>query len=87
MISEKFKNIPVEEDTKILERQEMKIADYDVIYEKWFYEGIRAESYIFCNKDIERLSKKDVLMLVSKVNATYKKSENYTFVNFGFEVL
>ena len=85
MISKKFKNIPVENDTRILERREMKIEGYDVVYEKWFWEGIRAESYIFCNEDIEGLSEEDVLGLVGKSNETYKKTEHYTFVNFGVE--
>jgi len=87
MLSEKFKNIPLEKDTTILERKELRLEDYDVMYEKWSYEGIRAESYVFFNEDIKSLSEKDVLLLVNKKGSNYKKADYYTFVNFGFEVL
>jgi hypothetical protein len=42
MISEKFKKIPVEEDTKILSRKEVRVGEYDAIDEEWVWEGIRA---------------------------------------------
>ena len=87
MISEKFKNISTEDDTKILKRNEMKIEGYDVMYEQWVYEGIRGESYIFFNEDIKELSKEDILTLVSKKDVTYQVNDTYTFVNFGFEIV
>ncbi len=85
-ISEKFKNIPVDEDTRIISREQIKIGDYDVIHEKWFWDGIYADSYVFFNEDIKDLSEEDVLTLTyqKKPFATYKKLDTYTFVNFDF---
>lgn len=91
-MTEKFKNIPVESDTEILASVEAKIADYDVIYQKWYWGGIHAESVIFSNDDIADLDEDQVKSKVSKCTAlvkegsqlTYKKGEKYTFVNFNF---
>ncbi len=83
MISEKFKKISVEEDTKILSRKEVRVGEYDAIDEEWVWEGIRAESLIFFNEDINGLDEEEVLKLVGKEGATYKKAGEYTFVNFN----
>ena len=86
MIIEKFKNISIEKDTKILSRKEVNFGDYDVIHEVWVWEGIHAESLIFFNEDIKDLDEKEVLRLVNKEKeyTTYQKSDEYTFVNFNF---
>ncbi len=86
MISEKFKNIPTEDDTKILSRKEKKILNYDVIHEVWIWEGIKAESFIFFNEDINDLSEEEILRILgkNKEHTTYQKTDEYTFVNFNF---
>ena len=84
MISSKFTNIKVEDDTKILSREEMKLGDYDVMHEIWVWEGIQAESLIFFNEDISDLNEEEILKLVGKEHATYQKAEEYTFVNYNF---
>ena len=86
MISEKFKNVPVEEDTKILSRKLEKIGAYEVLHEKWFWDGIQAESIIFANEDIEGLNEEEVKNLVGESKTTYEKGDLYTFVNFNFLV-
>ena len=86
VISEKFKNIPVDDDTRIISREQIKVGDCDVIHEKWFWDGVYAESYVFFNEDIKDLSKEEVLALANKEGTTYKKLDRYTFVNFNFEV-
>ena len=63
IISEKFKNISVEDDTKILSRKEVNLGDYDVIHEVWVWEGIHAESYIFFSVDINDLNEEEILKL------------------------
>lgn len=87
MLSEKFKDIKTDEDTQILSREMVKLADLDAVHERWIWEGIRAESYIFANEDIRMLSQADILRLVGKMGATYKRADRYTFVNFNFEEL
>ena len=85
-ISEKFTNIPKDDDTRIILREEIKLGDYDVIHEKWSWDGVYAESYILFNKDIKGLSEEEVLSLAHKEGATYKELDRYTFVNFNFDV-
>ena len=48
----KFKNVPVEEDTKIILEKEAKLGEYEVLYQKWSWGGIVAESIIFSNEDV-----------------------------------
>ena len=86
-ISEKFKNIPVDEGTRIISRVQVKIEDYDAIHEKWFWDGIYADSYIFFNEDIKDLREEEILNLTNQIKqfVTYKKLDAYTFVNFDFE--
>lgn len=91
-MNEKFKDLTVDTDTQILVSVETKIEDYDVVYQKWHWDGIYAESIIFFNEDIEDLDEEQVRSQVSekttllKENSqmTYKKGEIYTFVNFNF---
>ena len=94
--SEKFKNIPVEEDTKINLRIEVKLGKYDVVYESWYWkmEACGGESIIFYHEDIKELSKKEIIALVRTSEIINKdsgttitlNSEGYTFVNFNFWV-
>lgn len=91
-MTEKFKDIPVEDDTQIIVSTEAKIAQYDVVYQKWHWDGIHAESIIFFNDDVAELTeeqiKNEVALCTALVNEnsqmTFKKDEKYTFVNFNF---
>ncbi len=89
---EKFKDIPVEKDTQIITSVEAKIEDYDVVYQKWNWDGIIAESVIFFNEDIAELTEEQIkhevalctAMVKENSQMTFKKGEKYTFVNFNF---
>ncbi|WGF92644.1 hypothetical protein [Aequorivita marisscotiae] len=91
-MTEKFKDLPVEEGTKIILSTEAVIEDFDVVYQKWYWDGIYAESVIFLNDDIAHLNEDQVRHEVALCTAlvkentemTYKKGEKYTFVNFNF---
>lgn len=91
-MNEKFKNLPVEEDTQIIASFETKIEDYDVVYQKWYWDGIYAESIIFCNDDVAELTEAQIKNEVAENTAllkgnsqmTFKRGEKYTFVNFNF---
>lgn len=91
-MTEKFKDIPVESDTQIILSTKAKIADYDVVYQKWHWDGIYAESVIFFNEDIAELNEDQIKHEVALCTAlvkensqlTYKKGDKYTFVNFNF---
>jgi len=90
---DKFKNVPVEEDTKIIFREESILGEYEVLYEKWFWDGISAESIIFANEDVAELKDNEIESIVKKSpllkkgsSMTLTRSESgFTFVNFNFE--
>ena len=92
-MTKKFKNVPVDKDTRILFRQEAKLGEYEVLYEMWSWEGISAESIIFKNNYISELTDEDLELEVRK--SPLVKSESaitikrlpagYIFVNFNFE--
>ena len=87
-LSKKFRGITVDVDTRIRARYEIKIGSYDAVHEKWVWDGVYGESYIFFNEDIKKLSEEELVKLVNKQKEsfTYKKLDKYTFVNFNFEV-
>jgi hypothetical protein len=88
----KFDNVRTDEGAIIIFRTVAILGEYEVLYEKWSWDGITAESIIFANEDISELSDKELEFkvkespLVKGSSITVKKSESgYTFVNFNFE--
>ena len=89
----KFDGVPTEEDTKIIFRHEVKFGDYDILYEKWLWDGITAESIVFDSKDVADLSDDEIIedaksspLVESDSDVTIKRSDaGYTFVNFNFK--
>lgn len=55
----KFSDIPIESDTRILYKKVIAINDYDVLYETWSWDGYWGESLIFVNDDIAGLTDKE----------------------------
>ena len=92
-MSHKFDGVPVEKDTRVLFRQTAKFGQYDVLYEMWSWEGIKAESIIFATDDISEMTDEELEQevrqspLVKKDSAvTIKRLDaGFTFVNFNFE--
>jgi hypothetical protein len=92
-MTDKFDGVPTEKDTTVLFRHEVKFGDYDVLYEKWKWDGITAESIVFDNDDIAGLSDdkiksdaKSSPMVESGSDVTIKRSDTgYTFANFNFK--
>ena len=93
VIMSKFNNVPVEKGTKILFQQEAVLGQYEVLYQKWFWDGITAESIIFSSEDITELRDheieaevKESPLLREDSSIILKRSESgFTFVNFNFE--
>jgi hypothetical protein len=93
MMSEKFDGVPVEEDTRILSRREAKLGRFEVLHEKWNWEGIVAESFIFANDDVAGMTEEEIEQEVRKSPLVKKESQvlvkrldaGFTFVNFNFE--
>jgi len=91
-MSEKFGRVPIEKDTRILYRKEVQIGNYDILYEKWNWEGIKAESFIFASDDISGLTDEQIeqearksQLVKGESQITLKRSKEFTFVNFNFE--
>jgi hypothetical protein len=93
-MSKKFDGVPVEEDTRIRFRQEIRLGKFDVLYEKWSWEGILAESIIFAGDDISGMTDEEIEQEIRKSPLVKKESEmkikrsykGFTFVNFNFEL-
>jgi hypothetical protein len=89
----KFNEVPVEADTRVLFQEQTTLGEYDVLHQKWVWDGITAESIIFTNEDIAAIEDHDIEMqvrafrnLAANTSMTLKKSESgFTFVNFNFE--
>lgn len=56
----KFEEMPVEKNTKIIFQQEAKLGGLDILYQKWFWDGITAESIIFISDDVACLSNDEI---------------------------
>jgi len=90
---EKFKGINIEPDTTINSFQFLKIDDVDCRHEKWSWEGVKAESLIFCTKELKSTQESYLRTLVAKylkednvdlMQITHKISDDYTYINFNF---
>jgi len=88
----KFDGVPIEEGTIIIFQLEAAFGKYKVLYQKWKWEGVTAESVIFDNQDIVTMSDDEIIMEVKNspllnpdAELTFKRSESgFTFVNFNF---
>jgi len=90
-MNDKFENIPVDEGTKILMSSPMKWGGLDIVYQKWNWEGITAESIIFLSDDVKEMDDEaleaDVRegpLVRKESHVTIKRGEKFTFVNFNF---
>jgi len=90
----RFDTVPVEEDTHILFSLEAHLGETEVLYQKWVWDGITAESIIFVTEDIKQMSDKELEkevrtspLLKSDTKITISRSDSgFTFVNFNFEI-
>jgi hypothetical protein len=90
-MSNKFENIQVEVDTKILMSSLMRWGELDIVYQKWNWDGITAESIIFMSDDVKEMSDealendvKDGPLVWTGSQITMKRGDKFTFVNFNF---
>jgi len=87
----KFDMVPVESDTVILAGLESMLGMYDVLYQKWLWDGIQGESFIFVSSDVAGLDDpalealaRSSPMLKPGCNITMRRGDQFTFVNFNF---
>lgn len=94
-MNEKFANVTMESDTRLLMQADAQINGIDALYQKWIWEGITAESLIFANADVVGMSEIKLKTLVmdsaftecdNPERMTYSQSDSgFTFINFNFE--
>ncbi len=92
-MNSKFKDVPLDDDTAIIGEREVKLAEYDALYQMWSWNGITAESLIFLSDDMAELSDAEIESLVrqspffhEESKMTIERSESgYIFTNFNFE--
>ncbi len=92
-LSDKFKDVPEDDETYTEFRREFKFGEYDVLYEKWSWEGITAETLVFVSEEIASMQihaledfVRESSLVKEWTNMTIKENDNgFTFVNFNFE--
>jgi len=90
---EKFKNVGMDEDTKLKEEKIIKYKDIDVLYQKWVWEAIIGNSLIFVRDDIKNLdinnivNEMDIIKNKKDITTATSKTGEYLFINFDFEVM
>ena len=88
----KFENVPVEDDVTILFHSEAMLGDFEILYQKWHWQSIKAESIIFANEDVQDMDDGEIEKLVRtspmvKEDSviTVKRVSGFCFVNFNFD--
>lgn len=87
-------NARVEEDTTIISTEGLKVGEYVALHQRWFFDGIKAESLIFKTTDVKNLDKTQLIALAKEhlpkmislgSSITYSQNELHTFLNFNFK--
>lgn len=91
--TDKFENIGIDEDTTILFQTPAHFGEYDVLYQKWSFTGLIAESLIFVTDDIKNITMDELKNEIrnspmvkdssKEITISSGKSE-FTFFNFNF---
>ena len=59
-MSDKFKNVPLDDDTRVLFEEITKLGGYEIMHQMWSWDGIKGESIIFTDADIKDLSEEEI---------------------------
>jgi hypothetical protein len=88
-----FATRKIDPGTHILETQYLQHGEYDLLIEKWRWDGITAKSLIFLSQQIKNLSNteveqisKNILSLPEAEKTTLSRNADFTYLNFGFIV-
>lgn len=89
-----FNDVSLDPETRLLFETEAKLDDYDVLYQRWSWSGVLAESFIFHTADLmdlddaalEALARRSPIIQPDSAITT-TRGEQYTFVNFNFVIL
>ena len=92
-VPEKFSDVPLDEDTTVIFEKRGMLDQYEVLYQAWSWDGIKAESIIFLSEDVFELSDEELKELVKSSPLVEKESKlttndrsgKYSFVSFNFK--
>jgi len=88
---DKFKNVPLDDETTILAEHVYEIAGYDALFQIWKWDGIVAQSIIFADADASEMSDSEIEEQIRSLNFIKKPEtslsinrsvKGFTFVNF-----
>lgn len=85
-----FYKLSTDEDTRIISRTIENIEGYDVLLEKWSWEGVLGYSAIIPENQIASLSDEQIQDILLKNlditgKTTFSRKSDYVFLNYGFE--
>lgn len=88
----KFEGVKIEKDTKVFSTQYIKVQNYDCRHEVWEWDGIKAESLIFCKSDFKEPVEENILSICEEhigedfddSKHTFKPSGDFVFFNYNF---
>lgn len=63
-MSDKFKKVPVDNDTRILFEKETKLEGYDILHQLWSWDGLLGGSVILANEDLEESENQKIIEML-----------------------
>lgn len=93
-MSEKFQNVPLEDDTKMLRRVVATLDGFNILHEKWVWDGVKGETVVFVSREVAHLPDQELeekvrcspFVEVGSQITINRSSSGYTFVSFNFKV-
>ncbi len=91
MSKELFKSRSIDEDTKILSATYISHDGLDVLWEKWFWDGIKGNSLIFLSEQVKEISDTALEETVKGIaedisgDTTLSRKGEFTYFNFNFK--
>ena len=88
----KFDSVKIEKDTRVFSTRYIKVKNYDCRREVWGWDGIKAQSLIFCKSDFKEPIEDNILSICEEYigeefdgsKHTFKPSRDYVFFNYNF---
>lgn len=93
-MNDKWKNIPLEPDTKLASEEIVKLGYLEAVHQKWTWDHIYGESLIFCATETQEHDLIQLTLMIQNsglaeqgTQFTFNTQADYQFVNFNFKRL
>jgi len=92
---DKFKNVPLDDETKILSEHIVEIGKYEALLQVWNWDGIIAQSIILTDVDANEMSDSEIEEQIKSLSFIEKETslminrsvKGFTFVNFKVNLI